>query len=101
MFFSIGCAALALRVSRKTMLALVASFVGTALFSFEGTDNRVRAIHESSYLENCIEKNFHVPNMRAGPCASMDCNFKNCVPNRTRLSKYIRAHRWIPWHDRR
>jgi hypothetical protein len=37
MFFSIGCAALTSRVSRKTMGTLCVSFVGTALFSFEGT----------------------------------------------------------------
>jgi hypothetical protein len=38
MFFSIGCAALTLRVSRKTIGPHVGSFVGTALFSFEGTE---------------------------------------------------------------
>jgi len=40
----------------------------------------LRRFSESSYLENCIEKNFHVPNMRAGPCAEHGLQFQNCVP---------------------
>ncbi len=35
-FFSVGCAASTSEVSRKTMVSLSESFVGTALFSFEG-----------------------------------------------------------------
>ena len=54
-------------------------FVGTALFSFEGAalDSEPLFLLRMgrpasrgvtySHLENCIEKNFHVPNMRAGP----------------------------------
>jgi len=34
----------------------------------------------ASFLENCIEKNFHVPNMRAGPCAEHGLQFQKCVP---------------------
>jgi hypothetical protein len=64
---------------------------GTALFSFEGVDlealvsiqcrqARMRTItplRESPPLifENCIEKNFHVPNMKSGPCEEHGCNF--------------------------
>ena len=28
-------------------------------------------------FENCIEKNFHVPNMKSGPCEEHGCNFKD------------------------
>jgi hypothetical protein len=30
----------------------------------------------TSILENCIEKNFHVPNMKSGPPAEGGCNFE-------------------------
>jgi hypothetical protein len=30
----------------------------------------------SSILENCIMKNFHVPNMKSGPPAEGGCNFE-------------------------
>ena len=60
----------------------------TALFSFEGTslvarfEFRMISIEQSesrvaSILENCIEKNFHVPNMKSGPCEEHGCNFKD------------------------
>jgi hypothetical protein len=67
------------RVSRKTIGPPVGPFVGTALFSFEGTAIARCAVRESSYLENCIEKNFHVPNMRAGPCAEHGLQFQSIV----------------------
>jgi len=31
---------------------------------------------DTSILENCIEKNFHVPNMKSGPPAEGGCNFE-------------------------
>jgi len=62
--------------------------VETVLFSFEGSDphvpfagfirSRQRMAWEvdTSILENCIEKNFHVPNMKSGPPAEGGCNFE-------------------------
>ena len=62
--------------------------VETVLFSFEGSDPHVplpdlhdagtgfRERVDSSILENCIEKNFHVPNMKSGPPAEGGCNFE-------------------------
>jgi hypothetical protein len=64
---------------------------GTVLFSFEGADlepcdadlvqkTRCRSRPSSwgrpSILENCIEKNIHVPNMKSGPHAECGCNFE-------------------------
>ena len=31
---------------------------------------------DTSILENCIKKNFHVPNMKSGPPAEGGCNFE-------------------------
>jgi hypothetical protein len=63
--------------------------VETVLFSFEGSDPHVplpdllndagtekREEVDTSILENCIEKNFHVPNMKSGPPAEGGCNFE-------------------------
>jgi hypothetical protein len=63
--------------------------IETVLFSFEGSDPHVpltdlrkmpaRVIVskvDTSILENCIEKNFHVPNMKSGPPAEGGCNFE-------------------------
>jgi hypothetical protein len=87
---NVGRAALVSRVSKSIVSNNVR---GTALFSFEGmnldailTDHlgvnlgdsfmyRQR-ISVSLIFENCIEKNFHVPNMKSGPCEEHGCNFK-------------------------
>jgi hypothetical protein len=62
--------------------------VETVLFSFEGSDphvpfagfirsrQRIAWEVDTSILENCIEKNFHVPNMKSGPPAEGGCNFE-------------------------
>jgi hypothetical protein len=63
--------------------------IETVLFSFEGSDPHVplpdllndagtekREEVDTSILENCIEKNFHVPNMKSGPPAEGGCNFE-------------------------
>ena len=57
-----------------------AHYMGAALFSFEGLNLEALRFAlifcdaiagarrvDTSFFENCIEKNFHVPNMRAGP----------------------------------
>jgi hypothetical protein len=49
-------------------------------FRFNAIPARMRTItpdRESSPLifENCIEKNFHVPNMKSGPREERGCNF--------------------------
>jgi hypothetical protein len=105
MFFSIGCAALAMRVTiRKCceFLRLARSEEAKWSNDHERPSDEVEArkgaafsgLHclalrvqtskrydslifcdaiagarrvDTSFLENCIEKNFHVPNMRAGP----------------------------------
>ena len=36
----------------------------------------MREAVDTSILENCIEKNFHVPNMKSGPPAEGGCNFE-------------------------
>jgi hypothetical protein len=48
---------------------------GSALFSFEGT---TRKSHVLLNLENCIEKNFHVSNMKSGLTRSVRvrCKFE-------------------------
>jgi len=61
----------------------------TVLFSFEGAGSHVSVLGshsdaateqrervDTSILENCIEKNFHVPNMKSGPPAEGGCNFE-------------------------
>ena len=91
--FSIRCAALTVRVFHQI---LELARVETVLFSFEGAGSHVpfsdrgeflNEIHpnakdgqresvDTSILENCIEKNFHVPNMKSGPPAEGGCNFE-------------------------
>jgi hypothetical protein len=83
--FSIRCAALTVRVFHQCRVRSVE----TVLFSFEGSDPHVllpdllndagtekREEVDTSILENCIEKNFHVPNMKSGPPAEGGCNFE-------------------------
>ena len=79
-----------LRGPHSEGLSLMLEFarVETVLFSFEGSDPHVpfaRFIRsgqrrtwvvDTSILENCIEKNFHVPNMKSGPPAEGGCNFE-------------------------
>ena len=66
---------------------------GTALFSFEGMNLDTTRFAHAGFVpsdaignderscplifENCIEKNFHVPNMKSGPCEEHGCNFKD------------------------
>ena len=80
-----------LRGPHSEGLSLMLEFarVETVLFSFEGSDPHVplpdlsndagtekREEVDTSILENCIEKNFHVPNMKSGPPAEGGCNFE-------------------------
>jgi hypothetical protein len=44
------------------------------LLNDAGTEKREEV--DTSILENCIEKNFHVPNMKSGPPAEGGCNFE-------------------------
>jgi hypothetical protein len=53
--------------------------------------------HTRSIFENCIEKNFHVSNMKRGPHR----DFRPRADAISRSTKKVRAHRWIPWHHRR
>jgi hypothetical protein len=46
-----------------------------ALIREEAGMGTVRSI-DTSILENCIEKNFHVPNMKSGQPAEGGCNFE-------------------------
>jgi hypothetical protein len=59
-FFSVGCAALSTRVSCKTMIAHVVVFVGTALFSFEGTAPRLLAIRSSFVMRSPAALEFNL-----------------------------------------
>ena len=100
--FSFGCAALAnLRVSQYVMCC---HFSRVRLKpAFESSGNRITGLYCSalraraleragsssskedapdrrfegslSILENCIEKNIHVPNMKSGPHDECGCNF--------------------------
>ena len=79
-----------LRGTHCECLSLTFRFAGveTVLFSFEGSDPHVPSpdLHDfgaaivryvdASILENCIKKNFHVPNMKSGPPAEGGCNFE-------------------------
>jgi len=40
-------------------------------------------------FENCIKKNFHVPNMKSGPREERGCNFD---PNKMIFKKKTRAY---------
>ncbi len=64
----------------------------TVLLSFEGMNpradlrstnrNRNPSVHILMIVENCIEKNFHVPNMKAGSCTYFRvCT--NCISKKT------------------
>jgi hypothetical protein len=81
-----------LRGTHSECLSLMSEFarVETVLFSFEGSDPHaslpdpfkrmparvcMRSV-DTSILENCIKKNFHVPNMKSGPPAEGGCNFE-------------------------
>jgi len=44
--------------------------------SMDDAGTEVRESVDTSILENCIEKNFHVPNMKSGPPAEGGCNFE-------------------------
>jgi hypothetical protein len=87
----VGCFQHPLRGTHSECLSLTLEFarVETVLFSFEGSDPHVplpdllndagtekREEVDTSILENCIEKNFHVPNMKSGPPAEGGCNFE-------------------------
>jgi len=105
MFFSIGCAALAMRVTAKILRIFVGreerpvrSGLATMSPGRDEVDRQKGAVFsglhclalrvrtskrldplifrdaiagarrvDPPFIENCIEKNFHVPNMRAGP----------------------------------
>ena len=78
MYFSVVCAALDTRVSllaRIDLAQAMSDSPGSALFSFEGT---TRKSHVLLNLENCIEKNFHVSNMKSGLTRSVRvrCKFE-------------------------
>jgi hypothetical protein len=81
-----------LRGGHSDRLSLTIEFarLETVLFSFEGSDPHaplpdpfkrmparvcMRSV-DTSILENCIKKNFHVPNMKSGPPAEGGCNFE-------------------------
>jgi len=87
----VGCFQHPLRGTHSECLSPMLEFarVETVLFSFEGSDPHVsfagsskisttnmREEVDTSILENCIEKNFHVPNMKSGPPAEGGCNFE-------------------------
>jgi hypothetical protein len=87
----VGCFQHPLRGPHCEGLSPIREFarVETVLFSFEGSDPHVplpdllndagtekREEVDTSILENCIEKNFHVPNMKSGPPAEGGCNFE-------------------------
>ena len=86
----VGCFQHPLRGTHCECLSINLEFARdeTVLFSFEGSDPHVplpdlddagtaivRPV-DTSILENCIEKNFHVPNMKSGPPAEGGCNFE-------------------------
>jgi hypothetical protein len=87
----VGCFQHPLRGTHRECLSTMLEFarVETVLFSFEGSDPHVplpdlhtiparvcMRLVDTSILENCIEKNFHVPNMKSGPPAEGGCNFE-------------------------
>ena len=88
----VGCFQHPLRGPHCEGLSPMSEFarIETVLFSFEGSDPHaslsdpfkrmparvcMRPV-DTSILENCIEKNFHVPNMKSGPPAEGGCNFE-------------------------